>query len=110
VFSPARLEAQLSEVASECATRPECVVIDRSTNKVFATPIFSWRERAFVEKYAGAAEQRFANRSPVERAILAFVQPNLLNIERDFLETNDFQVVFKPYDWSLNDLTGRGGR
>jgi hypothetical protein len=109
-FTPARLEEQLAEAASECAKRPECVQIDRSANKVLATPVFSWREKDFSEKYAAGAPPMFANRSPIERAILAFVQPNLLNIERDFLQKNAFEVVFKPFDWSLNDLTGRGGR
>ena len=52
----------------------------------------------------------FATRSPIERAILAFVQPKLLQTERDFLEKNTFQLVYRPFDWSLNDLTGRGGR
>jgi len=110
VFTPARLEEQLAEAASECAKRPECVQVDRSTNKVLATPVFSWHEKEFSAKYAGGAPATFANRSPVERAILAFVQPNLLTIERDFLQKNAFEVVFKPFDWSLNDLTGRGGR
>ena len=52
----------------------------------------------------------FATRSPIERAILAFIQPHVLTTEREFLERNQFKVVFKPFDWSLNDLTGRGGR
>jgi len=42
--------------------------------------------------------------------VLAFIQPKLLQTERDFLAGNEFQMTYKPYDWSLNDLTGRGGR
>jgi hypothetical protein len=52
----------------------------------------------------------FASRSPIERALLAFVQPRLLTTEREFLAKNDFKMVYKPFDWGLNDLTGRGGR
>ena len=48
--------------------------------------------------------------SETERAVLAFIQPKLLTTERDFVAQNEFQVTFRPYDWSLNDLTGRGGR
>ena len=44
---------------------------------------------------------------PIERAILGFIQPKLLTTEREFLEKNQFQVAYRPYDWSLNDLTGR---
>ena len=52
----------------------------------------------------------FASRSPIERAVLAFVEPKLLTTEREFLGKNQFKVAFKPFDWTLNDLTGRGGR
>ena len=42
--------------------------------------------------------------------MLAFVDPRLLATEKAFLTQNQFKVVFKPFDWSLNDLTGRGGQ
>jgi hypothetical protein len=34
----------------------------------------------------------------------------MLTSEREMLEQNTFQVTWAPFDWSLNDLTGRGGR
>ena len=109
-FVPERLETQLSEVAAECASRPVCVQIDRSNNTVRASPIFSWRDKEFSAAYGGSAAAVFASRSPVERAILSFVEPRLLAAERQFLAQNTFQVAYEPFDWSLNDLTGRGGR
>lgn len=109
-FTPERLEAQLTEAAQECASRSECVRIDRDQNKVAASAIFSWREKEFVAKYADAAPPLFKERSPIERAVLAFVQPKLMTTEKDFLAKNQFRLVYKPFDWSLNDLTGRGDR
>jgi hypothetical protein len=109
-FTPDRLEAQLREVANECATRPECVHIDRENNKVNVSAIFSWREKEFAAAYGSAAPETFANRSPVERAVIALVGPKLLTIEKDFLAKNTFQLAYAPFDWTLNDLTGRGGR
>ena len=97
-------------MAEECASRPECVQIDRGANKVAVSSIFSWREKEFIAAYAGSAPPAVANRSPIERAALAFVEPKLLTTEREFLAKNDFQMTFKPFDWTLNDLTGRGGR
>jgi hypothetical protein len=38
------------------------------------------------------------------------VEPKLLTAERDMLAKNAFQLTYQPFDWSLNDLTGRGGR
>ncbi len=109
-FSGDLLEKQLAEVASECVTRAECILTDPVADTLTASSIFSWREKDFVAVYADKAPPAYANRSPIERAILAFVQPRLLQTERDFLEKNTFQLAYKPFDWSLNDLTGRGDR
>jgi uncharacterized protein DUF547 len=109
-FVPARIEEQLADVAAECVTRAQCWQIDRETGKVSAGSIFSWREKEFTSAYADKAPAVFADRSPIERAILAFVEPKLLTTEKEFLAKNSFQVAYKPFDWTLNDLTGRGGR
>jgi hypothetical protein len=109
-FAADRLEAQLTDVAGECARRLECVQIDRTENQVLASSIFSWREREFTAGYAGGASARFSARSPVERAILAYVEPKLFGLEQEFLAKDAFDVKFLPFDWSLNDLAGRGGR
>jgi len=109
-YTAASVEMQLKEAAAECISRAQCIEIDRANNQVTASSIFSWRSQDFIAAYAGGAPEMFATRSPIERAILAFVQPSLLTTEREFLEKNQFKVVFRPFDWSLNDLTGRGGR
>jgi uncharacterized protein DUF547 len=109
-FVPARIEEQLAETAAECVTRAQCIRIDREAAKVYASSIFSWREKEFAAAYADKAPASFANRSPIERAIIAYVLPKLLPSEKEFLATNTFQVVYTPFDWTLNDLTGRGGR
>jgi hypothetical protein len=109
-FAADTIEKQLAEVASECVTRAECIQVDAAANKLMASAIFSWHEKEFVAAYADKAAPLYASRSPIERAILAFVAPKLLQTERDFLEKNMFQLAYKPFDWSLNDLTGRGDR
>jgi hypothetical protein len=102
-----RLQRQLNEVANECVNRAQCVQIERDANRIVASAIFSWRSNEFVAAYGSAADPRYSSRSPIERAILAFVQPKLLATEQEVLEKNTFQVTFRPFDWSLNDLTGR---
>ena len=109
-FAPARLEEQLAETAAECVTRAQCIRIDREAAKVHVSSIFSWREKEFAAAYADKAPAAFASRSPIERAVIAYVLPNLLPSEKEFLEKNSFQLVYIPFDWTLNDLTGRGGR
>jgi hypothetical protein len=109
-FVPARIEEQLAETAAECVTRAQCIHIDRGEAKVHVSSIFSWREKEFAAAYADKAPETFASRSPIERAIVAYVLPNLLPSEKEFLAKNSFQLAYIPFDWSLNDLTGRGGR
>jgi hypothetical protein len=109
-YSGAKLETQLAEAASECISRQGCVTIDREQDKVLVSSIFGWREKEFVAAYADKADPRFAPRSPIERAALAFVYPRLLTTEKEFLEKGTFKVQFGEFDWHLNDLTGRGGR
>lgn len=109
-FVPGRLETQLTEVAAECVARPPCWHIERVVNTVWVSSVFSWREKEFSAAYGEWAPATFPGRSAIERAVLAFVAPKLLTTEREFLSKNDFQMAFKPFDWTLNDLTGRGGR
>jgi Protein of unknown function, DUF547 len=109
-FVPARLEEQLAEVAAECVTRAQCAQLDRDAGKMAVSAIFSWHEKEFADAYGEKAPAPVANRSPIERAAVAFVFPKLLSAERDMIEKNSFQLVYKPFDWTLNDLTGRGGR
>jgi len=109
-FVPARLDEQLAEVAAECVTRAQCAQLDHEAGKMAVSSIFSWHEKEFADAYADKAPAAVANRSPIERAAVAFVFPKLLSAERDMIEKNTLQVTYKPFDWTLNDLTGRGGR
>jgi hypothetical protein len=109
-FTGARLEEQLADVAAECVTRAQCISIDRGTGKIAASSIFSWRSKEFADAYADKAPAALATRSPIERAVMAFVMPKLLGTEKEFIEKNTFQITYSTFDWTLNDLTGRGGR
>ena len=109
-FVPARLEEQLADVTAECVTRAQCVQLDRESGKMTVSSIFSWHEKEFADTYGDKAPASVSNRSPIERAAVAFVFPKLLSAEREMVEKNTFQVAYKPFDWTLNDLTGRGGR
>jgi hypothetical protein len=109
-YTAGKLSTQLAEAASECVSRQPCVHVDREQNRVVVSPMFSWREKDFTAAYGDKVPAPFSTRSPIERAVLAFVEPKLLTTEREFLEKNEFKVEFGQFDWRLNDLTGRGGR
>ena len=106
-YTAARLEAQLASVQSEFVDDRAMLRIDRLTGRMTLTPIISWREAEFIAAYDKGAQGPHAQRSPIERAVIAFISPNLFRLEREFAAKNDFQVAFHEFDWRLNDLTGR---
>jgi hypothetical protein len=105
-YTGAKLGAQLDAVQSEFVTERVMLNVDRAADHVTVTPIVSWHEAEFVAAYDKGPSGTFAQRSPVERALVAFVTPHLLPLEREFLQKNTFRVTYHPFDWRLNDLSG----
>ncbi len=105
-FTSERLDGQLTTMTSELVTRRELVFVDVSNGRLSVSPIFSWRETAFT-KLADKAAPVYASRSPLEKAVLALIDPLLVPNEQEFLRKNTFQMNFHNFDWTLNDLTGR---
>lgn len=105
-FSADRLPQQLDAVAVDFMTHEQMIKIDRGQGTISVTPILSWREAEFAAAYDPGASGPFAQRSPIERAIVAFITPRLLPLEKEFIQKNAFKVVFHAFDWRLNDLTG----
>ena len=106
-YTADRLKSQLSDVQKEFVSEDHMFRIDRLNSQMTVTPILSWREQEFVAAYDQGASGPLAQRSPIERAILAFVAPHLLPLEKDVVQQNQFSVKFREFDWALNDLTGR---
>ena len=105
-YTADRLEKQLAELQSEFVNDRHMYRIDRLANTVAVTPIFSWREAEFVAAYADKADAVFAQRSPVEKAVIAFITPHLLPSEKELIRKNEWKMTFLEMDWRLNDLTG----
>jgi hypothetical protein len=105
-YTAERLEKQLAEIQAEFVNNRHLYRADRLANQILISPILSWREAEFVAGYADKADPIFAQRSPIERAMIAFIWPNLLPLEKEFVKKNEFRFVFQEMDWRLNDLTG----
>jgi Protein of unknown function, DUF547 len=105
-YTAARLNAQLDTVQSEFVTERVMLTIDRSAEHMTVTPIVSWHEAEFIAAYDKGASGAFSQRSPIERALVAFISPHLLPLEREFVQKNAFRVTYHPFDWRLNDLSG----
>lgn len=105
-FSGDRLARQLDAVAADFLTQDQMLKIDREAGTVSVTPILSWREAEFVVAYDKGADGAYAQRSPIERALIAFIAPRLLPLEKELVQRNEFRILFQAFDWRLNDLTG----
>lgn len=106
-YTGERLEKQLAEIDAEFVANRNLYRFDRLTNVMSISPILSWREAEFVAAYAAKADKVFAQRSPIERAIIALIAPHLLPLEKELVMKNEFRVVFLEMDWRLNDLSNR---
>jgi hypothetical protein len=105
-YTAERLDAQLDGLQAEFVNNAHMYKIDRLTNTLSVTPIMSWREADFTAAY-DAKDPVFAQRSPLERAVVAFITPHLLPSEKDFIQKNEWKMAFLEMDWKLNDLSGR---
>ncbi len=101
-----RVMQQLDAIQQQFVSERTMVRIDRAAGQVSVTPIVSWHDAEFIAAYDKGASGPLAERSPVERAIVAFLSPRLLPLEKEFLQKNEFKVTYHPFDWRLNDLTG----
>ncbi|HUG93208.1 MAG TPA: DUF547 domain-containing protein [Planctomycetaceae bacterium] len=106
-FTAARLTPQLDRVQSEFVTEHTMMHLDRAEGRLSVTPIVSWNAEHFVAAYDPGETGPHAQRSPIERAIVAFIAPHLLPLERQLVQKNEFRVTYHDFDWRLNDLTGR---
>ncbi|MDP2052550.1 MAG: DUF547 domain-containing protein [Acidobacteriota bacterium] len=106
-FTADRLDQQLTTMTSELVTRRVLVQVDTGNNRLSVNPMFSWREALFTRTLANRAPAIYAARSPLERSVLALIEPLIVPNEAEFLRRNEFVMVFHEFDWRLNDLTGR---
>jgi hypothetical protein len=105
VYRGDALNDQLETIVKEFAARTACFKVDAAANTVTVSPLFSWRQDAFIAG-AKSLESRWLTRSPIEQAILGLISPKLFQSEQQFLLQNTFQLKYGAFDWRLNDLTG----
>lgn len=106
-YTAARLDSQLQTMTSELVASRDLVFVDIGNERLSVNPIFSWREAIFTKSLSNRAPEAYAGRSPIERSVLALIDPLLVPNETEFLRKNTFRMVFHDFDWKLNDLTGR---
>jgi Protein of unknown function, DUF547 len=104
-FGGRMVDRQLAQSKAQFATSPRYAKVDALGGKVSISPILSWRSPAFIEEYADDSFD-LPKREPIERAVIGFLRPHLLDAEEEFIRKNAFQLTYEPFDWRLNDLSG----
>jgi hypothetical protein len=104
-FSTKMVDKQLDQTKAQFAVTPRWVKVNTLAGTVSISPIVSWRSPAFIEEYADDSFD-LPKREPIERAVIGFLRPHLLEAEEEFIKKNTFQLTYEPFDWRLNDLTG----
>ena len=104
-FAAKMVDRQLEQSKAQFATSPRYAKVDALGGKVSISPILSWRSAAFIDEYADDSFD-LPKREPIERAVIGFLRPHLLDAEEEFIKKNSFQLGYEPFDWRLNDLTG----
>jgi hypothetical protein len=97
-FEGAELDDQLDAVTSDFCSRPEHVEVDMDAREIRLSAIFEWY-RADFEEHA----RRLGRPATILDFIVGFASPEVVaSLER--ARESDFEVVFRPYDWTLNAL------
>lgn len=106
-YGAARIAQQLESLQREFVNEHAMLKIDPGEGVISVTPILSWFDAEFAAAYDPGPTGPYGERSAIERALIAFIMPHLLPLEREMVQKNTFKVTYHPFNWELNDLTGR---
>ena len=82
------LEERLETATFNFVANPEKVRLERSERRLYLSKIFKWYAADFTEGYAGVTD---------------FLADYLPSDDAEFLETEDIELHYLDYDWTLND-------
>jgi len=97
-FEGATLDDQLDEVTRDFCSREPHVHVDTEAQEIQLSAIFQWY-RADFEEHA----RRLGRPATILDFIIAFAAPDVSS-ELERARDADFEVVFRPYDWTLNAI------
>lgn len=76
--------------------------INPHTGTITANELFVWYATDVADQYG---TDEFAHLKPSDRAVFAFILANVDESIVDFIdESAGWQIEYKPFDWSLNDV------
>jgi hypothetical protein len=99
------LDRQLDEQAKRFLSTPSGIRIDRQKNIVELSTLFEpkwpWYGGEFLAKYG--TDRKFKSQPPAIAAVLNFISNYLDKRDVVYLETGNYSIRFKAYDWRVNE-------
>jgi len=87
IYTSQTLDGKMTEVARRFINNPAKNRLDRKSKTLYLSQIFNWYKNDFAGE---------------KGSLLEYVLPFLSESDREFLQTNDVEIAFLPYDWRLN--------
>jgi len=101
----AQLDKQLNEQVKRFLSTPSGIKINRKKGRVELSTLFEtqrpWYGMEFLPKYG--TDKKFKTQTPAIAAVLNFICQYLDKSDVEYLETGNYTVTFKAYDWRVNE-------
>lgn len=97
------LEKQLKRQIKIFVQRPDSFRIDRVKNDVWLSPVFSLLAPTLIDSYG--IDRKYKDHPPGERAILNFISDYISEDDKVYLETANYRIRYRKYNWRLNDAS-----
>ena len=99
------LDKQLDEQVERYLSTPSGISIDRDKRAVYLSVLFEpklpWFGMEFLPKYS--TDKKFKSQPKELAAVLNFITGYISKQDVDYLETGNYTVSFKAYDWRINE-------
>ncbi|MFA5553037.1 MAG: DUF547 domain-containing protein [Phycisphaerae bacterium] len=104
-YTGKNLDNQLEDQAKRFLNKTSGLTIKRDNNQAQISAIFdgspTWYGNEFLKYYA--TDKKFKSHTPLISAVLNFATKYLPSQTVDYLETGNYTVQYKTYDWGLNE-------
>ncbi|MBX9877887.1 MAG: DUF547 domain-containing protein [Candidatus Obscuribacterales bacterium] len=99
------IDDDLNALANKVVTDPQFVQFDEEKNEVRLSKIFAWFPLDFMAPVGFGKKRQLP---PNDNAVVLHYVLQLLDAQKKPHETKpDIQVIYKPYDWALNDADAK---
>ena len=98
-----KLNKQLDDQAKKFLSNPLAFKIDRNKQRVYLSSILQPKSfgNEFLNQYG--TDKKFKDQQPAVRAVLSFIINYISEQDKNFLEVENYTVIYMRRNWRLND-------